>query len=202
MPDYIDKLYFSELTDANPETLCRNNRCRYIPDKRQYLLSVWGDQYLINPIDSKIEHATAPITPPHDYFYLFIIYYLLRVEDIPLSGEWISEKDLPGGPTFFRGPHLIPTDLISGRFGDDLQAFKAWCEKLGGTPIEMGDAGFRFEITPDIPITVLLWAGDDDFPAEAKILYDRSIGELLSLDILFALAVGVCSRIGMSNSTT
>jgi hypothetical protein len=60
----------------------------------------------------------------------------------------------------------------------------------------MADAAFSFSITPDIPVAVLYWIGDEDFPAEVKILYDRSITELLSLDILFALAVGVCARIG------
>ena len=202
MPEFIDKAYFAELTDAIPETLIRNNRCSYIADKQHYSLNIWGDRYLIDPGNSTIEHLNANTTPPHEYFYLFVIYYLLRVKDIPLSREWISEKDLPGGPTFFRGPHLIPTDLISQRYGNDLQAFKTRCEKLGGAPIEMADAAFCFEITPDIPVAVLLWAEDDDFPAEAKLLYDRSITELLSLDILFALAVAVCSRIGSADSTT
>ena len=121
----------------------------------------------------------------------------MRAKDITLLDEWVSEKDLPGGPTFFRGPHRIPTDLISERYGNDLQAFKTCCEKLDGTPLDMADAAYSFSIAADVPVAVLYWIGDDDFPAEAKILYDRSIGELLSLDILFALAVGICTRIGM-----
>jgi hypothetical protein len=197
MTEIIDKSYFVELEDANPETLCRKGRCNYIADMHQYSIEVWGDQYLFDLTNSKIEHVVATGPPPHQYFDLFVMYYLLRAKDILLSGEWVSEKDLPGGPTFFRGPHRIPTDLISQRFENDLQEFKTWCENLGGTPIEMADAAFCFSITPDIPVAVLYWIGDEDFPAEAKILYDRSITELLSLDILFALAVGVCARIGM-----
>lgn len=196
MTDIIDKSYFSELADSAPETLCRNGRCNYIAETHHYSLTVWGDQYLIDTTNSTIDHVVASGPPPHQYFDLFAIYYLLRVKDAPLVGEWVSEKDLPGGPTFFRGPHLVPTDLISNRFANDLQGFKTECEKLGGTPIEMGDAAFSLSITPDIPVAVLYWIGDEDFPAEAKLLYDRSITEMLSLDILFALAVGVCTRIG------
>jgi hypothetical protein len=62
----------------------------------------------------------------------------------------------------------------------------------------MADAAFCFSITPDLPVAVLYWVGDEDFPAEAKILYDRSISELLTLDILFALAVGVCAGVSMA----
>lgn len=196
MTEIIDQSYFTELKDTAPETLCRQGRCRYSDDLHQYSLTVWGDEFLIDLDNSKIEHVVVHGPPPHQYFDLFTIYYLLRAKDILLSGEWVSEKDLPGGPTFFRGPHLIPTDLISNRFANDLKEFKTVCENLGGTPLAMADAAFSFSITPDIPVAVLYWTGDEDFPAEAKLLYDRSIIELLSLDILFALAVGVCTRIG------
>ena len=196
MTEIIDKSYFTELDEANPEMLCRRGRCSYIANRRQYSLEVWGNEYLVDLSNSKITHMVATGPPLHEYFDLFAMYYLLRVKDIPLSSEWVSEKDLPGGSTFFRGPHQIPTDLISKRFENDLQEFKTCCESLGGTPIEMADAAFCFTITPDIPVAVLYWIGDEDFPAEAKILYDRSITTLLSLDILFALAVGVCTRMG------
>ncbi len=196
MTEIIDKSYFAELELADPEILCREGRCNYSNDMRQYTIEVWGDQYLFDLTNSKIDHVFAAGPLPHEYFDLFVMYYLLRAKNICLTGEWVSEKDLPGGSTFFRGPHQIPTDLISKRFDNDLQKFKIWCETLGGTPLEMADAAFRFFITPDIPVAVLYWIGDEDFPAEAKVLYDRSVTDLLSLDILFALAVSVCSRVG------
>jgi hypothetical protein len=117
------------------------------------------------------------------------------VEDTP-CGEWISEKDLPGGPTFFRGPHEIPTHLISERFGNDIDAFKRKCAQLSGVPLDMADAAYRFDIVSNIPVAVLLWAGDDEFQPEAKVLYDRTISRHLTLDIIFSLAVEICARIG------
>lgn len=195
MTTIIDQSYFAELKDADPRTLCEKGRCIYLADKKQYSLEVWGDTYLVDPANEKIDHLAASGPSPHDYFALFVIYYLLRVRGIRLRQEWVSEKDLPGGSTFFRGPHLIPTDLICRRFGNDLKGFKSWCENLGGSPIDMADAAYRFLITPDIPVAVLYWRGDDDFPAEAKVLYDRSVTESLTLDILYALGVGVCSRV-------
>jgi hypothetical protein len=195
MTTIIDPSYFAELKKTHPETLCDKGRCIYLADKQQYSINIWGNRYLIDPANEKIEHFSAIGPPPHEYFALFAIYYLLRVKDIHLREEWVSEKDLPGGSTFFRGPHLIPTDLISRRFGNDLEGFKTWCEKLGGSPIDMADAAYRFSITAEIPVAVLYWIGDDDFPAEAKVLYDRSVTEIFTLDILFALGVGVCSRV-------
>ncbi len=195
MTEIIDKSYFHELNNASPETLCRKGRCCYNSDTHQYNLEIWGGQYDIDPANQTISQAPGDSPPLHEYFDIFAMYYLLRVQDFPVQGQWVSEKDLPGGTTFFRGPHLIPTDLISNTFGNDLQNFKNRCIALGGTPIDMADAAYSFHITADIPVAVLFWTGDEDFPAEAKILYDQSIAEQLSLDIVWALAVGVCARI-------
>jgi Domain of unknown function (DUF3786) len=196
MAEIIDQSYFTELAAADPTTICRKGRCSYLFDQRQFALQIWGAQFLIDPGKRKIEHRVASGSPFHQYFDVFIIYYLLRAQDISLSGEWISEKDLPGGPTFFRGPHQIPTDLITQRFDNDILEFKSCCARLGGSPLDMADAAFCFSLTPDIPVAVLYWRGDEDFPAEAKLLFDRSMTELLSLDVVFALAVGVCAKIG------
>jgi len=196
MTTYVDHNYFRELAQADPGEICRNGRGRFDPVARRYSLDIWGEEYVVDCAGHRIERSANVHPEPHEFFPVFIVYYLLSAGDGRPSGEWISEKDLPGGATFFRGPHRIPTESISGRFGNDLKAFRECCEKLGGTAIGLGDASFRFDIAPDIPIAVVYWQGDDDFPAEAGLLYDRSIAKLLPLDIVFALAVAVCARIG------
>ena len=65
----------------------------------------------------------------------------------------------------------------------------------------MGDAAFRFLITERLPVVVLYWQGDDDFPPEARMLFDRSICRLLAPDVVFALAVEICARIGRSGGS-
>ncbi len=200
MTAYVDHNYFKELAHAIPSDVCRSTRCSYNTASKNYVLQIWGDEYIISWTENKIERIGPTLPPPHAYFYLFVVYYLLLPMDIELLGEWISEMDLPGGATFFRGPHLLPTNHISEQFGNDLRAFCERCENLGGTPLQLADAAFSFTITKDIPVAVLYWTGDEDFPAEAKILYDKSISKSLPLDIIFALAVEVCTRIGTDKS--
>jgi len=33
---------------------------------------------------------------------------------------------------------------------------------------------------PNVPVRLILWAGDDEFPAAANILFDQNIGGILS----------------------
>ena len=82
------------------------------------------------------------------------------------------------------------------RFSNAVGDFQRRCEQTGGEAIPMADAAYRFEMTPRIPVAVLYWRGDEDFPAEAKILYDRTITVHLAMDVIYALAVGICKRLG------
>ena len=129
-----------------------------------------------------------------------MVHYLLKSKEIKIVNEWISEKDIPGGTTFFRGPHAIPTNLISTRFNSNINEFKRRCEQLNGISLNLADAAYLFEITSRIPVAVLYWKGDNEFPAESKILYDRTITEHLASDIIYALAVGICEI--LTNITT
>jgi len=198
MTNLIDPIHFKELSEQNPEDVCRRALCRYDDVKKCYILSVWGDEYAICPYEFKIDRISKNFQNPHEYLYVFIINYFLKAKEVVLSQEWISEKDIPGGSTFFRGPHEIPTHLISSRYRGNIKKFRKICDQLGGISLNMADAAYVFKITPRIPVAVLYWDGDDEFPPESKILFDASITEHLALDITFALAVDICTRIGFA----
>ncbi|MBF0242861.1 MAG: DUF3786 domain-containing protein [Desulfamplus sp.] len=193
----VDSMNFKELAGLNPEDVCKQALCRYDEIKKSYTISVWGDRYEIFLDELKIESLSSSSSKKqHDYFYVFLVNYLIQAKDANLCNEWISEKDIAGGSTFFRGPHEIPTRFIASSYSQNIEKFKIVCEELGGTPINMADAAYSFAITPRILIAVLFWDKDDDFPADAKILFDRSISQQLALDTIFALAVAICSRLG------
>ena len=197
----VDKAHFQQLSEQDPQTICRRSLCRYDPLSRCYSITVWGIDYRIFPHAFSIECHRGKSNRPHRFFDLFLIQYLTGAQCVETTGEWISEKDFPGGPTFFRGPHSIPTDVISKNFKNDIDAFKVRCAQLHGRPVEMADAAYIFEITARIPVAVLYWIGDNDFPAEAKLLYDSTITRHLTADIVFALAVGICDRLAKSDAS-
>lgn len=196
MTDIIDREYFKELAEKDPGEVCKRTSCRYDAASRAYILPAWGDDYVVTPHEARIECIAGRDRRANGLFLLFIVFYLLRSKMTAVCNEWISEKDLPGGATFFRGPHEIPTRLISELHGNDIEAFRKRCTLLSGIPLEMADAAYRFDITANIPVAVLLWSGDDEFGPEAKIMYDRTISRHLTLDIIFSLAVEICERVG------
>lgn len=192
MPDYLDPSYFAELASFNPDFISDKKNCSYNSKENTYSVKIWDVDYVINPGNCTISRLDGREKIVHEYFELFIMFYLIHVRATEITTEWISEKDLPGGSTFFRGPHLLPTELICSGAAGQLQKLRDRCTFLRGEPLDMADCAYHFDITPDIPVAVLYWQSDEDFPAEAKLLFDRSIEKLLPLDIVFALAYHVC----------
>ena len=53
--------------------------------------------------------------------------------------------------------------------------FSSACKALGGTEEKGGDAAFRLEMLPFLPMILRFWDADDEFPASLQILVDRNI---------------------------
>lgn len=199
MPELINPDHYNELAKLDPADVCKRALCEYDDVKNCYILDVLGSKYRIYPGQQTIECAGHP-DPENDFLSLFAIHYLLTCIETSPGDEWISEKDMVGGVTFFRGPHLIPTGLIADNLDDSLEQFALLREKFNGKSLDMADAAFSFKVTDRIPMALLYWQGDEDFPAEAKLLYDSSLPRHFALDIVFALAVGVCEKFSKTNA--
>jgi len=129
---------------------------------------------------------------------ILILHYLLTRESRPVKGQMIAFKNLPGAafydPTYQkRGPRRI-----ARRFGEDVEAFRKACRNLGWHEEELGDAAFRFDILPKIDGVVVLHAGDEEFPAEANILFDDDIVNFLPLEDVAVLAGLIATRLAKS----
>ena len=196
MPELIDSKFFQELAAQDRLDVCRRAVCDYDGSDMCYAVPLWDQHYRVYADQCRVEPAGGNPEKLHPYFELFLVHYLLRARELEPARQWISEKDIPGGSTFFRGPHAIPTDLIASRFENDLTGFSERCKQLGGTFLDMADSAFIMQITPRIPVAVLYWRGDEEFPPESKILYDATIAGHLATDIIFALAWGICDRLG------
>ncbi len=195
MTEKIDKTNFTDLESFDPADVTARTGCEFDPVARQYRIKIWGHVYCVDLKAYEVRPEGPGLNSCHDYLHLFILYFLMKSSLLPPKEKWVSEKDIKGGAAFFRGPHTLPTDWISQRFKNDIKAFSQACEKLGGVSLALADSAFSFQITPSIPVAVLYWQGDEDFPCETKLLFDRTIERHLPLDIIYALAVEVCHSV-------
>ena len=111
---------------------------------------------------------------------VLILHYLMAVEIPDLSRQWVSYREIPGASFYFGAFVKRAVDPLKNVFGQNIAGFSRAAEKLKARKIENGDAGFEFRMLPAVPLQLILWEGDDEFPAEANILFDKTIGGILS----------------------
>ncbi len=159
-------------------------------------LSFLADRYRVD-LDAERIDALGRHTDPilSDAFQIVLLNYLLAPHGGSLSGDLISEKELPGGATFFRGPHSLPVAEIVAQYGSDLAGFEARGRALGGENRPLGDSAMRFLPFPSMPVTYILWQADDEFPASMSALMDRSISRWFTLDSIFIMALELSRRL-------
>jgi hypothetical protein len=136
----------------------------------------------------------------HPYFTLVVLVYLNEAKDIKPTHTWISEKDLKGGSTFFRGPHSLQVEELIHLFGEDLEAFLKTGKRLGGSEILYGNKGFALDVFPRIPLAYILWKGDVEFPPKISVLFDSTIELHLPLDILWCMVAETSRRLTQHTS--
>jgi len=126
---------------------------------------------------------------------LVTLLFLNRVSaPLPLAGEFISTADLKEAH-YFTGPHRLPLENLLERFGHDLPGLKRACGSLGGHPLELADAAFSLLPLPRVPLYFLFWFGDEEFPPQIKVLFDRSIESYFSASGIWLLVNLVCTNL-------
>ena len=111
---------------------------------------------------------------------VIILHYLTGVSQAQLSGNRIAYREIPGASFYYSAFVKRAIDPLKKVFGTDIEKFKKAAGYLNGTVTEPGDAGFEFFVLPKTPLQLILWEGDDEFPAEANILFDELCGKVLS----------------------
>ena len=195
----IHPFYWNKLSQLHPTDVCNRTEAIYHPAQEGFLLSVYNLRYLILPKEKKIlrmEWDDKPIQEPlHPYFYPMVLVYLTEAKDIKPTHTWVSERDLKGGSTFFRGPHRLEVEGLINHFGEDPEAFLDAGEKLGGSKILYGDMGFAIDVFPRVPLAYILWKGDTEFPSKISVLFDSTIEFHLPLDIIWCTVAETSRRL-------
>ncbi len=123
---------------------------------------------------------------------ILVLDYLVRADGSAPSGEWIGFQELPDGAFYRRAFQGYSGDRLVRELAADADRFRRAARALGGEPLPMGDTGFAFRVLPHVPLAVVWWDGNDEFPANATVLFDRVAGVYLPTDGLAILGRMLC----------
>jgi len=161
-----------------------------------FRLALLGRVYLVDPADRQVREAQRPDYRVSYQAGLVLVTHLARALGVPPAGRMVTPQELPGGSLFFTGAHAVNTKALEARFGSDPQALARRAAVLGGGPDQAGgDLAVSVYGLPRLPLHVLLWAADEEFPARAVVGLDAHAHHQMDLGGVWALTNLLVSRL-------
>jgi hypothetical protein len=173
----------TQLSSKDPATLAAHTGARlefHAGQETRLVFHLLGEELSLRLPDYEIVSPSGP--PPTELYQLLALYYFVQADGAPLSGRWISFAELPDG-RFYNPAFQGYTGAELGRaFGNDLPALERAANHLNGIAQSTGDRSYTFEVLPRLPILLVYWSGDEDFPAACQLLFDDSASHYLPTD--------------------
>jgi hypothetical protein len=185
------------LAAADPPDVCDRAQATYA-EPEGYTLRVFGFPVIVDPVARTITGSSPEagfvLTKAGHFSRLSILHYLLGARPLEPSGRLVSPMELKSGQFFHAGSHDLPLDKIAARFCPDPEGFVLVALRFGGRQVSYGDAAMELSPLPRLPVTLVFWCEDEEFPARAYLLFDDTCEDHLPADILWAVAM-MCSLV-------
>lgn len=120
-----------------------------------------------------------------------IMHYLVNATGAEPEGRWITYREVEAGEFYWSAFVKRAKAPLVGFFGERPELLGQLGPLVGGSPSdEAGDAALYVRAFPRVPLLLVLWAGDDEFPADGNVLFDATVGQYLSTEDI-ALTAGM-----------
>ena len=189
---------WKQLEALDPWEVAERAGVEYWDEEDVFVLQVFDEPYIVNVAEREIREIG-----PHHHFHshesthfgLLVPLYLVSCAEAEPSGTLVAPQSLPHGAAFFRGPHELPLEVIAHHFGSNPGHLLEAGRELGGRPDDHGDAAVTLHTFPRLPVTIILWVGDLEFPARAQLLLDETAPRHFQLDAIWAALLMTCEAI-------
>ncbi len=195
---------------SNYEKNCQEWQERFLAMDQEKLLSIipglkreggdltlyhFGEKFAVNAADGSIRslESSAPVSATVRLNIYTLFGYaspLARFQD-----DWVPFQQLRGTGVFqaaYQRGILIPFAATFSGHGEQLrQALEA----MGGRKLPCSDVGYQVDAFACIPMRVLVWEGDEEFPAQGNLLFDRSATDYIHSESMVTIATAGLYRL-------
>lgn len=134
--------------------------------------------------------------PVNDFVSILLLHYLeKRLTGLPApSGEWVSFKELEGGEQYYPAFRKRAIEPLLKKYAGNPRGIFHVLEKIpSARKAGQADAGVIVDAFEAVPVQVEIWGADEELPADAAVLFDRSISAVFCTEDVAVLA-GFCAK--------
>ena len=184
---------WSRMESINPEEVGSNSLAEYSPGSGEFRVRFIDRLFSIRPRERSIVYLDTQ--KEADVFTsIVLLHYLLNAKNLPLTGQVVSFKELWGGDIYFAAFSSRTIKPLVDIFSSEMDRFRDAGVALGGKVVEFGDCAVEVQAFPRIPVTLVIWQGDDEVPPSANILFDSSIKDQMQTEDVTVVCSLIVSR--------
>ena len=178
------------------EEQCRKSGSQYqvVAGKKTVILKYLNQPCQISLPDGEIS-SMADNEPISMRDKLIMLHYFISAKGTPPAGKLITFRELPEGtvyqPTFAKRT-IKP---LLDNFGKEPDSLLLFGQMLGGYIAGYGDTAITINAFSRVPITIVVWQGDDEFPSQGNVLFDANISDYLPTEDITVLCEIIAWRL-------
>jgi hypothetical protein len=168
----------SRISDIQEQ--CRKSGARYVRPN-EIVINYLNQPYRITlpNVEISLEGSNVEVLLKDK---ILILHYFTLAKGTPAAGRLIAYKQLPGGISYFPAFSQRAIAPFVKHFGKNPELLIKVAAKLGGRESNYGDVSVTVNAFEHVPITLVLWRGDEELAPNGNILFDANICDYLSTE--------------------
>lgn len=162
-----------KLASKDPQEMASNAGVTYDAHNKIFTVPYMENKYTVSYPDGAVSFVDRQdevvITEK-----ILILHYLAYANGVPIQNKWISFKELPDGAIYIDPFTRRTINPMVKVFGDNQEKFVEMTKYLNPKKETLGDTSLTIYAFPRVPVTYILYSGDDEFPASGNVLFDAS----------------------------
>ncbi len=160
-------------------------------DGKSLTLKVLGKDFSVCSDGSIVTeiHVNPWITIP-------VFFYILHASDAPVSGNWITFREMEGGMEKY-GLYSQRCEQAIKKIADTYtDLFEDMVRLFNGKEVDKhykSDISLVLHPLPKIPVLICYWKPEDGLESDLKIFFDSNAEDHLSSEIIYTLAAGLAN---------
>ncbi len=190
------KLASNKLASINIEEQCQNAGAKLKISASNKIITLEylnrSYQIILPEMDVSLSGSQEPVQPRER---LLMLHYLIQASGSPITGNKITYKELPDGAGYFPTFYKRAIKPLVDNFGQEPHRLLDAATRFGGHRADYGDLSVTINAFSRVPLTLVLWYGDEEFVPEGSILFDGTISSYLSTEDITVLCETIAWRL-------
>ena len=172
---------------------CRKSGAQYV-EPNEIVINYLNQPYHITlpDVEISLEDSKVEVALKDK---ILILHYFTEAKGTPATGKLITYKQLPGGVSYFPAFSQRAIAPLVNHFGKNPELLIKAAAKLGDRGADYGDVSVNVNAFDHVPITLVLWRGDEELAPNGNILFDANISDYLSTEDITVLSEAIIWKI-------